>query len=177
MFPGMLLAAGGLAGSLFDFYSQNQANKSNERSAQRQMDFQKQMSNTAYQRAVTDMKSAGLNPALMYGSGSAAQTPGGSSSNSQSANVGHHLSNSARAIALERQSVESQIQLNRSSAMLNAANARLSQASAKRTEFDLPKHEVHGTIYGGANSALKFGKSVGSDAYSRVSKFFKDVMK
>lgn len=33
------------------------------------------LSNSAYQRAVDDMKKAGLNPALMYGSGSSAVTP------------------------------------------------------------------------------------------------------
>jgi len=41
--------------------------------------FTEQMSNTAYQRASKDMTAAGLNPAMMFGSGSAASTPSGSS--------------------------------------------------------------------------------------------------
>jgi len=42
--------------------------------------WQQNMSNTAYQRAVADMKLAGLNPMVMYGSGgSGASTPAGSS--------------------------------------------------------------------------------------------------
>lgn len=44
--------------------------------------FQAYMSNTQYQRAVRDMKMAGLNPGLMFGSANAAQggTPTGGSS-------------------------------------------------------------------------------------------------
>lgn len=40
-----------------------------------QRKWEENMSNSAYQRAVRDMEKAGLNPALMFGSGSAAGTP------------------------------------------------------------------------------------------------------
>lgn len=45
--------------------------------AQKQMDFQERMSNTAYQRAMNDVIKAGLNPGLLY-SASAASSPTGS---------------------------------------------------------------------------------------------------
>ncbi|UDN67646.1 DNA pilot protein [robinz microvirus RP_82] len=53
-----------------------------ESQADKQMDFQKNMSNTQYQRAMQDMRAAGLNPLLAYQQGGAGTPPGAQATNS-----------------------------------------------------------------------------------------------
>jgi len=55
---------------------QERTNEANSAQAQRQMDFQERMSNTSWQRGMTDMRAAGLNPIFAYKAGGAS-TPNG----------------------------------------------------------------------------------------------------
>lgn len=78
---------GSIISGLFQSDSQSNANDMNVQlsrenrewsaeQAAKQMQFQKNMSNTSYQRAIGDMKKAGLNPMLAYSQGGAS-TPSG----------------------------------------------------------------------------------------------------
>lgn len=77
--PGLADIAGSLIGGVLGYAGQSEANSANAEIAQRQMDFQERMSNTAYQRQVADMQASGLNPMLAYSKGGGASSPAGSS--------------------------------------------------------------------------------------------------
>lgn len=67
------------------------ANEMNRAIAREQMRFQEGMSNTAYQRAVSDMQKAGINPLLAYSQGGAS-TPSGAGYSAQSMRYGDPVS-------------------------------------------------------------------------------------
>ena len=84
---------------VYNQISNNAAMSYNSAEAAKNRAWQEQMSNTAYQRAVEDMRKAGINPILAYQQGGAS-TPGGSQGTISGASMGLANSSAASASAL-----------------------------------------------------------------------------
>jgi hypothetical protein len=64
MDPSALYGIGSAIGGIFGYKGQKDTNVASAQQAQKQMDFQREMSNTAVQRRMADLKKAGINPIL-----------------------------------------------------------------------------------------------------------------
>lgn len=138
---------GGLVAGGLGMLGQNSANatnvtlagnatQTNLQSAREQMQFQEQMSSSAYQRAMADMSKAGLNPMLAFSQGGASSPSGASGSavaghveNSVGAGISSALE--SRRLSKELQQAESQTSLNEAATATQRAQARLNNANAR----------------------------------------------
>lgn len=127
----------------------SEATNANINSAREQMAFQERMSGSSYQRAVADMKAAGINPAVAYSQGGAT-TPGGAAGSAVTATMENAIGkgiNSAletRRLQKELEATSSTVNLNKAMGetqvtqqKLNATNARVAESTAKMNEAQL----------------------------------------
>tara|TARA_B110000438_G_scaffold233960_1_gene230205 strand:+ start:824 stop:1450 length:627 start_codon:yes stop_codon:yes gene_type:complete len=95
-------AAAAAASYALDRNAAERANKNSRIATAKQMAFQREMSNTSYQRGMADMKAAGLNP-ILAGKMGGASTPAGASYTAQKADPSGATINSVNSYMQNRQ--------------------------------------------------------------------------
>ena len=115
-----------------DYKATQAANEANIASAREQMAFQREMSNTGYQRATADMKKAGLNPMLAYTQGPAS-TPSGAMASIEPASKTGLAKAVMEAYGLNTQAktAKAQIALNEATAGTQVKQADLVEANTE----------------------------------------------
>jgi hypothetical protein len=174
MFDPASLAIGGVTAAA-DIYSANQQNKAASTAANAQMIFQQNMSDTAHQREVADLKAAGLNPILSAG-GSGASTPGGASppvtgvvgpavAAGVSSALDYKRTKASADLATEQVNSEKVKQYaNTASAVSALANARLAAAAAPEAENRAVMERKYPKLFGTIDALLGRGQGILSSA-------------
>lgn len=117
------------------FLGQQDANAANKTIAADTRTWQTQMSNTAHQREVADLRAAGLNPILSANQG--ASTPNAPTATMQSS-LGAGISAAADIWKLsnELKQTNSNIELQKAQALASAASAKRDAATAKQVDIN-----------------------------------------
>ena len=88
-----------LASPIMDFMGAKQTQRWEKQAASRQMDFQERMSNTAYRRAMADMRAAGINPIMVSKLGGASTPTGAKASSPDLGKIGSNAVQASNAMS------------------------------------------------------------------------------
>ena len=153
MLGGLLSGAGALLGPVLGYIGQEETNDTNTMLNRENRYWQEEMSNTQYQRAVSDMRKAGLNPALMFKNAGPAPTP-----NTQAAQQQSEL---GAAVASAAQLSSAFATVEKIGAELGLIQAQEKNVQAQTvTEMAKPKNVEALTQLYGANTAKSIAETI-----------------
>lgn len=139
---GLISAGGDIAGSAVQGLMA-------QKTARDQMQFQDQMSSTAHQREVADLRKAGLNPILSANSGASTPT-GGQAAIPDLSSIGTKAVSSAQQygrLNLEKEKTTQDIRTSAAVEKLNNEQAKLTNYNARTVELENSRREVMSNIW------------------------------
>lgn len=131
------------------------------------------MSDTSYQRAVTDMKAAGLNPALVYSQGGASTPSGSFASIDNPLDTAAYTLNEAESIRNLKKAQQSQIELNKSQSELNSTASALNES---RKETEASNRAVNAANVLESATRQQFNQASAEQAQQQTAKLVQDVL-
>jgi hypothetical protein len=174
---GLGFMAGGPVGGMIgaQIGGQFSANQQNRQLAENQMAFQGYMSNTSYQRAVADMRAAGINPMLAISQGGAS-TPSGAMPTME--NIAEGAASTAMDMTRNKimnKNVNSVTDLNKvreqtekTQQMVNRATAKGIDAQRAKDKMLEPLYNIGQKVTSGAGKALDKHKEMEKQTEKRL---------